>query len=602
MHASSLPVELDGYRVEVLSRERVPAMARLVAHCFSRFEPIARCLDLGEAELERFFTDVAAAVVDQQLSLVVIEVETDRLVAGFILHDLVVPLDLPPPPPAMAPLLAMMDGVVAEYLALYPDAQPGQIADGLAAGVDPSLRARGIMAAALPLMQVNAVARGYRREMTIATSPVTCHILEQCTAGRVRRIFERRYDAFEFEGRAVFADIGDRVPATHGWRDGGAPTFALIERDYLGDADPEPAAAVTAGYRALLGEIKGRKLHMLGKPGNMGFDFSPLADALAVFMNNSGDPIAASSHRLGTKELERRVIDFFGAAYGLPPGEGFGYIGNGGTEALEFGLLQGSRSAPDAITLLSDQCHYSALTILEKYQRRYAVVRSQPHGEIDYDALRAAADANPGPVIALATLGTTMKGASDRPAEIRRVLGDRPVYIHCDAALNGAFLPFLPPGLGAPAVDLVTLADSISISLHKFLGNPTPAGLVLTRDEPRFSLRYIDYIASPSTTLSCSRSGLAALCAAYRIDTLGARGIALQALRCIALARYLAARLDARGVANLLNPASNIVSFAAPAREVCEKWMLPVTAGMTHAVVMPHVTREGLDEFLADLG
>ena len=50
---------------------------------------------------------------------------------------------------------------------------------------------------------------------------------------------------------------------------------------------------------------------MLGKPGNMEIDFSNFQGLLKIFMNNTGDPFSASTHKIDTKEFEREVLYFF---------------------------------------------------------------------------------------------------------------------------------------------------------------------------------------------------------------------------------------------------------------------------------------------------
>ena len=363
---------------------------------------------------------------------------------------------------------------------------------------------------------------------------------------------------------------------------------------------PMKQYAIDEEYLAFLQEIKDRQFTMLGKPANLSFDFSIFKGALSVLMNNTGDPFHASSHKLDTKRFERKVLQFFAKAYQLALEDMFGYITSGGTEGLEYGLLQGMKKCKDGVVYLSEETHYSAFTILDKLHYRYEVIPTLENGEIDYAVLkeRVALQATP---IVLANIGTTMKGAIDNVNTIVTLLKDKTdFYIHCDAALHGAFLPFIAQ---PQSVSFTQPIDSISISLHKFLGNITPAGLVMVRKTTAKTdgNAYISYIASPNNTLSCSRSGLAAFLAAYQIDSLAEEGIAHLARKCITLAQYLSGQLDALGIKNLLKDYSNIVYFKAPMLWICEKWMLPVANHSTHVVVMPHVNQEQLDALIADL-
>ena len=140
------------------------------------------------------------------------------------------------------------------------------------------------------------------------------------------------------------------------------------------------------------------------------------------------------------------------------------------------------------------------------------------------------------------------------------------------------------------------------ISLHKFLGNVTPAGLVITPKKNLMQESYIEYIASDNQTLSCSRSGLAVLLANYRLDTIGwASGLKDMASRCISLTTYLVSSLRSLGVVAQANESSNIVFFPSLAEKIATKWMLPNAKGISHVVVMPHVTKALIDQFLDDV-
>ena len=75
------------------------------------------------------------------------------------------------------------------------------------------------------------------------------------------------------------------------------------------------------------------------------------------------------------------------------------------------------------------------------------MIKSLDTGEIDYDDLRETIRINRDlPVIFIANIGTTMKGAVDDVSKVREILDDLAVtnfYIHADAALSGMILPFV---------------------------------------------------------------------------------------------------------------------------------------------------------------
>lgn len=84
-------------------------------------------------------------------------------------------------------------------------------------------------------------------------------------------------------------------------------------------------------------------------------------------------------------------------------------------------------------------------------------------------------------------------------------------------------------------------------------------------------------------------------------------GFAEQAGGMLDRAAWLKAELDALGWQTWLEPMSNTVYFAWPPEEIAEKYMLApdyderLGGELSHIVVMQHVTKEGLQEFLDDL-
>ena len=84
-------------------------------------------------------------------------------------------------------------------------------------------------------------------------------------------------------------------------------------------------------------------------------------------------------------------------------------------------------------------------------------------------------------------------------------------------------------------------------------------------------------------------------------------GFAEQAGGMLDRAAWLKAELDALGWQAWLEPMSNTVYFARPPEEIAEKYMLApdyderLGGELSHIVVMQHVTKEGLQEFLDDL-
>ena len=215
----------------------------------------------------------------------------------------------------------------------------------------------------------------------------------------------------------------------------------------------------------------------VGYPSNQDYDYTELLPFLRYTGNNIGDPFEGSNYRLNTHEIEREVITRFADLMHLDRDQAWGYVTSGGTEGNMYGLYMGRETFPDGAVYFSQDTHYSVVKLLRLLNIRNVMIRSQPNGEMDYQDLRETVQRNPDtPPIIVANIGTTMKGAVDDLGIIRDVMDGLKVqdfYVHADAALSGMILPFVddpqPHGFDAGI-------DSISISGHKLIGSPCPAG------------------------------------------------------------------------------------------------------------------------------
>ena len=137
-----------------------------------------------------------------------------------------------------------------------------------------------------------------------------------------------------------------------------------------------------------------------------------------------------------------------------------------------YGLYIAREMFPDGVVYFSQDTHYSVRKNLRVLNYRNIMIRSLDNGEIDYEDLRETIRINRHlPVVVMANIGTTMKGAVDDLDKIREIFDDLAIsssYIHADAALSGMILPFVddPQPFGFDAG-----IDSIAISGHKMIGS-----------------------------------------------------------------------------------------------------------------------------------
>ncbi len=341
----------------------------------------------------------------------------------------------------------------------------------------------------------------------------------------------------------------------------------------------------------------------VGYPTNLDFDYSALLPFLQYAANNVGDPFHASNYASNSHEIEREVIHTFADLMRLPRDEAWGYVTSGGTEGNMYGLYMGREAFPDGVVYFSQDAHYSVVKILRLLKVRNIMIKSQPNGEIDYDDLHETIRINRDvPVIFMANIGTTMKGAVDDVTRVRAILDDLAVtssYIHADAALSGMVLPFVddpqPYGFDVGF-------DSVSVSGHKMIGAPLPCGVALTRKQfvARVA-RSIEYVGVLDTTLSGSRSAFAPLMLWYALQRYGLDGFRELVTGSLGVAQYAVDRFNEVDIPAWRNRNSVTIVFPRPSDHVVRKWQLAPYQDIAHVITMPHVTREMIDELVADV-
>ena len=352
----------------------------------------------------------------------------------------------------------------------------------------------------------------------------------------------------------------------------------------------------------LLRDFESLKLQQVGYPCNQNFDYSALLPFLSYCPNNVGDPFHDSNFRSNTHEMEREVIGLFADMMHLSRDDAWGYVTSGGTEGNMYGLYIGREMFPDGVVYFSQDTHYSVVKILRVLKSRNIMIKSQDNGEIDYEDLYETIRINrDSPVIFIANIGTTMKGAVDDVGRVRKILDDLVItnfYIHADAALSGMVLPFVdepqPYGFDAGF-------DSVAVSGHKMIGSPMPCGVALTKREYVGRIaRSIEYVGVLDTTLTGSRNAITPLMLWYAFEQHGLDGFREIVGECISVAEYAVSRFNDSGIPAWRNRNSVTVVFPRPSEEVIRRWQLAPYEDIAHLIAMPHVTREIIDSVVDD--
>ena len=349
-------------------------------------------------------------------------------------------------------------------------------------------------------------------------------------------------------------------------------------------------------------DIQSSHERQIGYPTNQAFDYSPLLPFLDYAINNVGDPFHDSNYRSNTHAIEREVVARFAGLMRIDPADAWGYVTSGGTEGNMYGLYLARELFPNGMFYFSEETHYSVLKNVRVLNARHIMIRRQENGEIDYDDLEAMIRVNRDvPAVIMANVGTTMRGAIDDIPRIRAILRDLAVtnfYIHADAALSGMILPFVddpqPYGFDAGI-------DSVSVSGHKMIGAPLPCGVVLTK-RPYVERvgRAIEYVGVEDTTLSGSRNAFTPLLLWHAFARYGHDGFRKLVAGSLDTAEYAVGQFNERGIPAWRHKNSITVVFPRPAPEVFRKWQMAPEGDITHIITMPHVTRQMIDEIVAD--
>lgn len=364
--------------------------------------------------------------------------------------------------------------------------------------------------------------------------------------------------------------------------------------------------------KKLYADLKIAAKEMAGYPENQIFDYSALFRFLKFSINNCGDPYhQGSTYRVNTHSFEKEVIDEFAHLFHAPHDKFWGYVTNGGTEGNLFGLYVARELYPNGIVYASEETHYSIYKNINILRMNFKKIKALKNGEIDYEALKNNLKTHPKiPPIIVANIGSTMKGAVDNVSRILGILSELKIkkfYIHCDAALFGMLLPFLPQS-DTQQFDFRTKIDSLAISGHKMIGMPIPCGVVLVKKNLADQVtRQVEYIGTKDITITGSRNGITPLFLWYEMIVKEKKYVLAKiAHECIQKAEYAIKKFAAYDIHAWRNENSNIVIFKRPSEATQRKWQLACEKDIAHIIALPQVTYKIIDQIVknvaADLG
>ena len=357
----------------------------------------------------------------------------------------------------------------------------------------------------------------------------------------------------------------------------------------------------------------------LGYPGNYAsrldgfYQWYTANNMQNILINNAGDPFAQSG-ALSSLTFEREVIERFAPLYGFEQDNLWGIVIMSGTDGNNHGIYFGvnylkKKTGKMPVAYVSDEAHYSNYRLCDVQNLDVRLIKSDEMGRMIADSLEAVLDTTR-PCLIIYAMGSTFKGAIDNQQELNAVLARHPeieVYRHVDAALFGGYLPFTQYRYLVNRQEIEY--ESISISGHKFFGIDSPCGLFLTTREVYDNQASFDiaYLNANMRMISCSRSGVEPLKFWWLLNTVGIEGWSEQALAMMENTAYLVNELRRIGWPCWNNEYSNTVFFRRPSPELVSKYNLANSyddrfgGPLSHIVVMQHVRKDIIDQFVKDL-
>lgn len=337
------------------------------------------------------------------------------------------------------------------------------------------------------------------------------------------------------------------------------------------------------------------------------------------FETNLGDPGLFK----GTKKLEDEAIQMMGNF--LNNSNPFGYIISGGTEANLTAMrvvknISRKKDNKSTTVIIPETAHFSFEKAREMMDLQYIKAPLTKYFTMDINYIRDYVEDNKNNKVdaIVGIAGCTELGTIDNIKELSKIAEENSIYLHVDAAFGGFVIPFLEDRYKLDNYNYefdfsLNGVSSITIDPHKMGLAPIPAGGILFRNNS--FKRYLDVEAPYLTdihqaTLIGTRTGLGVATTWALIKLLGNEGYKNIVSECMDKTHYLIKKAKEYGFKPVIDPVLNIVSLDDEnPTETCLKlrkmgWYVSTCkcVNALRIIVMPHIKKEHIDEFLETLG
>lgn len=322
---------------------------------------------------------------------------------------------------------------------------------------------------------------------------------------------------------------------------------------------------------------------------------------------NLGDPELFQ----GTREIENKLTSFILNLLNAPK-TATGLIGSGGTESNITAVWLAKNLNGKKEVIIPKSAHFSFEKIRSLMDIRLVPIPLNKDYVMNISVLKKKISKDTAAIVGVA--GSTELGTIDSIPELSELCIDRNIFLHIDAAFGGFVIPFLKE-LGYNVTDFdfkLKGVSSISIDAHKMGYSAIPLGALIIRNKKWLDEISVDtpYISSKKQAgILATRSG-GPVAAAYAVTKyLGTQGYKNITKNCMNNTRYTEKRIKDIGLNLIIEPTMNVlgVKLRHPAkvtRKLTEYgWKVNKMDRLSaiRIVLMPHVTKGIIDDFIPDL-
>ena len=322
---------------------------------------------------------------------------------------------------------------------------------------------------------------------------------------------------------------------------------------------------------------------------------------------NLGDPELFP----GTKDIEIKFISFISNLLNAPK-TSTGLITSGGTESNIIAIWLAKKITGKREIVIPKSAHFSFKKIESLMDVKLKSIPLDKNYCMDFSSIKKIINNKTAAIVGIA--GSTELGTIDPINKLSDLCESENIFLHVDAAFGGFIIPFLKD-LGYEHKDFdfsLKGVSSISIDSHKMGCAAIPLGTLVIKDKKwleDISVKTHYVSGNKQTGILATRSG-GPVAAAYAVTKyLGKNGYKNIVKQCMKNTKYIEGKINNLGLNLVMKPTMNVLGIKLKKPDKVAKqlsnlgWKVNKMDRLSsiRIVLMPHVTKDIIDNFIPDL-